>query len=339
MYQEPSNRAAAPPPDQVLPNQTNSSPEVSSVGYESDSCHPGHGAQAVNERRSLDDGYNWRKYGQKQVKGSENPRSYYKCTYPNCPTKKKVEKNMEGVITEIIYKGHHNHPKPTVHEEEFVFPADLPPTACGSAAVVDSPATPENSSLSFGGEEIDDDDARRQAPGISAPANKAAREPRVVVQTTSDIDILDDGYRWRKYGQKVVKGNPNPRSYYKCTSMGCPVRKQVERASHDLRAVITTYEGKHNHDVPVARAAACRPSDSPGRRRRRSCDRHQALRHRRQLLLRQKPVFRRSSSVHSGDGADSARGLLLLKPPGVVLLQSEGRAQRRPLRGVSPLLR
>jgi hypothetical protein len=32
-----------------------------------------------------------------------------------------------------------------------------------------------------------------------------------VVQTTSEIDILDDGYRWRKYGQKVVKGNPNPR--------------------------------------------------------------------------------------------------------------------------------
>jgi len=37
------------------------------------------------------------------------------------------------------------------------------------------------------------------------------REPRVVVQTTSDVDILDDGYRWRKYGQKVVKGNPHPR--------------------------------------------------------------------------------------------------------------------------------
>jgi len=41
--------------------------------------------------------------------------------------------------------------------------------------------------------------------------NRTVREPRVVVQTTSDIDILDDGYRWRKYGQKVVKGNPNPR--------------------------------------------------------------------------------------------------------------------------------
>lgn len=43
------------------------------------------------------------------------------------------------------------------------------------------------------------------------------------------------------------------RSYYKCTNLGCPVRKHVERASNDPKAVITTYEGKHNHDVPAAR--------------------------------------------------------------------------------------
>lgn len=43
------------------------------------------------------------------------------------------------------------------------------------------------------------------------------------------------------------------RSYYKCTNVGCPVRKHVERASNDIKAVITTYEGKHNHDVPAAR--------------------------------------------------------------------------------------
>lgn len=28
----------------------------------------------------------------------------------------------------------------------------------------------------------------------------------------------------------------------------------MERASHDPKAVITTYEGKHNHDVPTARS-------------------------------------------------------------------------------------
>lgn len=58
------------------------------------------------------DGYNWRKYGQKQVKGSEYPRSYYKCTHPNCPVKKKVERSLDGQIAEIVYKGEHNHPKP-----------------------------------------------------------------------------------------------------------------------------------------------------------------------------------------------------------------------------------
>jgi hypothetical protein len=76
---------------------------------------------------------------------------------------------------------------------------------------------------------------------------------RIIVQTTSEVDLLDDGYRWRKYGQKVVKGNPHPRSYYKCTYQGCDVKKHIERSSQDPKAVITTYEGKHSHDVPAAR--------------------------------------------------------------------------------------
>lgn len=62
--------------------------------------------------KPADDGYNWRKYGQKQVKGSEFPRSYYKCTHPKCPVKKKVERSLDGHVTEIIYKGQHNHQRP-----------------------------------------------------------------------------------------------------------------------------------------------------------------------------------------------------------------------------------
>ena len=46
------------------------------------------------------------------------------------------------------------------------------------------------------------------------------------------------------------------RSYYKCTTLGCNVRKHVERASTDPKAVITTYEGKHNHDVPAAKTSS-----------------------------------------------------------------------------------
>ncbi|KAF8046141.1 hypothetical protein N665_3999s0003 [Sinapis alba] len=247
--------------------------------------------QAVGrEQRKGEDGYNWRKYGQKQVKGSENPRSYYKCTFPSCPTKKKVERSLEGQITEIVYKGSHNHPKPqstrrssssssTFHSAVFNASLDHHGSSNNSFSHSDSHAIQQDDNTTSGsvgddefergssvisrGEEEDcgsEPEAKRwkgesETNGGNGNGSKTVREPRIVVQTTSDIDILDDGYRWRKYGQKVVKGNPNPRSYYKCTTVGCPVRKHVERASQDLRAVITTYEGKHNHDVPAARGS------------------------------------------------------------------------------------
>ncbi|XP_072977265.1 WRKY transcription factor SUSIBA2 isoform X4 [Typha angustifolia] len=241
-----------------------------------------------------EDGYNWRKYGQKHVKGSENPRSYYKCTHPNCQVKKQLERSHDGQITEIIYRGRHDHPKPqpnrrlavgavlcsqgeensdglasgedkssnalndVSHQVNPICMSELSP---GSAS--DDDVDVRGGGRSNTGDEVaafdhDPESKRRKldVTGIdSSTIGKANREPRVVVQTISEVDILDDGYRWRKYGQKVVKGNPNPRSYYKCTYIGCPVRKHVERASHDPKAVITTYEGKHNHDVPAARTS------------------------------------------------------------------------------------
>lgn len=40
---------------------------------------------------------------------------------------------------------------------------------------------------------------------------KKVKKPRYAFQTRSQVDILDDGYRWRKYGQKAVKNNKFPR--------------------------------------------------------------------------------------------------------------------------------
>ncbi|XP_027926010.1 probable WRKY transcription factor 43 [Vigna unguiculata] len=76
---------------------------------------------------------------------------------------------------------------------------------------------------------------------------KTTRVPRFAFQTRSADDVLDDGYRWRKYGQKSVKNSTYPRSYYRCTHHTCNVKKQVQRLSKDTSIVVTTYEGIHNH--------------------------------------------------------------------------------------------
>ncbi|RVW80954.1 putative WRKY transcription factor 3 [Vitis vinifera] len=111
------------------------------------------------------------------------------------------------------------------------------------------------------------------APAEVVSSHKTVTEPRIIVQTRSEVDLLDDGYRWRKVwaksGQRessskilLMHLNSLCRSYYKCTSLGCNVRKHVERASTDPKAVITTYEGKHNHDVPAARNSSHNTANS-----------------------------------------------------------------------------
>ncbi|KAK3146918.1 hypothetical protein QOZ80_3BG0274980 [Eleusine coracana subsp. coracana] len=242
---------------------------------------------ALTADKPADDGYNWRKYGQKAVKGGEYPRSYYKCTHSSCPVKKKVERSADGQITQIIYRGQHNHHRPPKRRskdggelltdgDDFRENEDAPtrsePGAYDHSGKVeasnDGPAEPSMSRRGERGENLsgssdsedegDGDGESRAGNGDTGPANANRRRvptpaQRIIVQTTSEVDLLDDGYRWRKYGQKVVKGNPHPRSYYKCTYQGCDVKKHIERSSQDPKAVITTYEGKHSHDVPAAR--------------------------------------------------------------------------------------
>lgn len=89
-------------------------PQHNIIKESTELCHSDLKSQPSNFTvdKPANDGYNWRKYGQKQVKGSEYPRSYYKCTHADCPVKKKVERSLDGQITEIIYKGQHNHPRP-----------------------------------------------------------------------------------------------------------------------------------------------------------------------------------------------------------------------------------
>uniref|UniRef100_A0A6N2MDR2 WRKY domain-containing protein n=1 Tax=Salix viminalis TaxID=40686 RepID=A0A6N2MDR2_SALVM len=50
------------------------------------------------------------------------------------------------------------------------------------------------------------------------------------------------------------------RNYYRCTSAGCPVRKHIETAVDNTNAVIITYKGVHDHDMPVPKKRHGPPS-------------------------------------------------------------------------------
>ncbi|KAL4441255.1 hypothetical protein ABPG77_011492 [Micractinium sp. CCAP 211/92] len=448
------------------------------------------------ESMANDDGYNWRKYGEKQVKGSPFPRSYYKCSHPGCPAKKMIEREPKsGRISQSELKNEHNHPKPgqvrgqggrssygggnaglyrhtgsrggatpqheqqqqhqaghelsshDLQQEDAVAaltamkyspvvpgmlgaaPHDTPTTLLPIPASLRASLEPEDphtngwavphrlhrsSSSGRGGgaaderddselsdeaydselldSGVDDDDwqpgeeefrsepqstadaaaaaaaavamvgrrrahqdtsglimlgkrrrgRQRQADSdgeelydhelygdddevkvlrnmshgythqagdeaelMPAPKRRQRSSPtagtlgmaaqrgpeaaegaagtgggggdeRSVVELETDADGMDDGYRWRKYGQKIVKGNPHPRSYYKCTHPGCNVRKQVERSGRNARMLVTTYEGNHSHDPPATSSGvraggrrggvlARRPSDAAAR--------------------------------------------------------------------------
>ncbi|KAF8040646.1 hypothetical protein BT93_B2772 [Corymbia citriodora subsp. variegata] len=100
--------------------------------------------------------------------------------------------------------------------------------------------------------EVDDSigsSSNPEGPSGHAEGGKEKKEvkERFAFKTKSEVEILDDGYKWRKYGKKMVKNSPNPRNYYRCSVEGCPVKKRVERDRDDPRYVITTYEGIHNH--------------------------------------------------------------------------------------------
>ncbi|XP_057757316.1 probable WRKY transcription factor 50 isoform X2 [Arachis stenosperma] len=83
---------------------------------------------------------------------------------------------------------------------------------CGSSSLHPSFNMTENVIGTRGIEEKE----KKEKKNIVGRVKKATRVARFAFQTRSVDDILDDGYRWRKYGQKAVKNTTYPRVYLVC---------------------------------------------------------------------------------------------------------------------------
>lgn len=69
----------------------------------------------VTTAEGLDDAWAWRKYGQKPIKGSPYPRSYYRCSSSKgCLARKQVERShLDPAVFLVTYTAEHSHPHPT----------------------------------------------------------------------------------------------------------------------------------------------------------------------------------------------------------------------------------
>lgn len=328
------------------------------------------------------DGYQWKKYGEKNLKCSDTPRSYYKCSVPGCNAKKYVEYDpVTGHIAQTVIKGEHTHGKvqsgysfddsprkPQRKPSGTLAPfPDASPENCNgllsimhaaklasdclsdnkeegasrsedtedlkelglqipTAAVADTlqqqhqlppaprlhglqrplePAAPTSSANTDEGvpswKRQRQNNGRAAAPqplsvaavlaamelppaaGLppcedsaeggsagtegdtveagSAGSAEREQEDRKVMFVDTDMENVDDGYKWRKYGRKQVKNSNYPRNYYRCTTEGCPVKKHVERYSRNPRQLMVCYEYlPHSHDAPADASASNRVS-------------------------------------------------------------------------------
>ncbi|KAI4380080.1 hypothetical protein MLD38_006308 [Melastoma candidum] len=244
----------------------------------------------VQSPRSLSlDGYRWRKYGQKQIKSPPSSRSYYRCTNTQCAAKKIECSDGLGHILESIYRSQHNHASPkkinglsgsTV--QESVGPAQkrylidcssrglgcLDPSISSRKVVHQLPSIPTRRKyISDNEEDVAMSAGKQQQASGGEPKQRVKRikllpecsplqsgkDVEGVVDAADHVEASNDGYRWKKYGKKMMKGNQHLRNYYRCSSAGCQARKQIETTSDDTDTVIITYKGKHDHEKPVNR--------------------------------------------------------------------------------------
>ncbi|KAF2319300.1 hypothetical protein GH714_014479 [Hevea brasiliensis] len=94
-------------------------------------------------------------------------------------------------------------------------------------------------------------DDRRSRDSGESKKRPTAKDRRVATRESKKTSqsfirassTIEDGYAWRKYGQKEILNAKYPRSYFRCThkyDQGCKATKQVQRMEEDPQMYRTT---------------------------------------------------------------------------------------------------
>ncbi|MCL7047885.1 hypothetical protein MKW94_021112, partial [Papaver nudicaule] len=153
---------------------------------------------------SSEDGYNWRKYGQKQRVTSQRSQRGGSIAGSD------IKNDNLDVGSSLVLSPEFCNPSTSMQAKLgpcFENSDALNISTVSNDEEEDDRGTHGSASLGYKGEGDESESKRRKIDACAlemSGSTRSIRKPRVVVQTTSEVDILDDGYRWRKYGQKVV---------------------------------------------------------------------------------------------------------------------------------------
>uniref|UniRef100_J3KX47 WRKY domain-containing protein n=1 Tax=Oryza brachyantha TaxID=4533 RepID=J3KX47_ORYBR len=102
--------------------------------------------------------------------------------------------------------------------------------------------------------------------GVPSPSSSTmATTSRIGFRTRSEeVEVLDDGFKWRKYGKKAVKSSPNPRNYYRCS------RRPHPRPPRPRRPPVPFRRRRAGLDLSSSGAASLLGAAASRRRRRRA---------------------------------------------------------------------
>ncbi|WOL16327.1 hypothetical protein Cni_G25114 [Canna indica] len=99
----------------------------------------------------------------------------------------------------------------------------------------------------------------RKLEGPSVQKSLRKRKEGTIVKRVLSLPNMesppDDGYAWKKYGQKEILNSKFPRSYYHCSHKyhyGCEAKKQVQRLDDDPWTLEVSYRGTHTCQSSLA---------------------------------------------------------------------------------------
>ncbi|KAK9070011.1 hypothetical protein SSX86_010409 [Deinandra increscens subsp. villosa] len=83
-------------------------------------------------------------------------------------------------------------------------------------------------------------------PKVKRGCYKRRKNPMIYTEVT--FNLGDDGYTWKKYGQKTIINSKHERQYYRCTykyGKGCKATKQVQMIEDEPSKYKITYHQQH----------------------------------------------------------------------------------------------